>query len=81
MLAMLETQLRKALYLLAQTNSHLGTLEALQTAYHQTLVKILFLLWITVTLYPPQRLFFSLTSAVKLLTQLGMKKLRMGGIP
>lgn len=80
-LAVLETRLCKAMYRLARTNFHLETLEAQQTAYHQAPVKILFLLRIPVTLNPPQELFCRLTSAVKLLTHLAMKKLRMGGIP
>ena len=67
MLAVLETRSRRALYLLARTNSPLETLEAQQAAYHLAPVKILFLLWIIVTLHPSQKLLCRLTSAVKLL--------------
>ena len=45
------------------------------TNAYQALVKIL-----TVTLYPLRKLFCRLTSTVKLLTQLEIKELRMGGI-
>src|SRR5258706_6577583 len=80
MLAVLETRPRTALDLLARIHSHLETLEAQQIAHHQELVKIRFLLWITITLHPPQNLLCCLNSAVKLLTQRALKKLRIGGI-
>ena len=81
MLGVSKNRHRKAIYILARTNPHLETLEAQQTAYQQTLAKILSRLWLTVTLHPPQKLLFRLTSAIKLLTQLVKRKLRMGGIP
>ena len=81
MLDVLKTRPRKAMYLLARTNSHLEILEAQQTAYHQAPVKILFPLWITVTLHPPKKLLCHLTSTIKLLTRLALKELWMGGIP
>src|SRR5258706_5100787 len=79
-LAVLETLPREALDLLARTHSHLETLEAQQIAHHQELVKIRFLLWITVTLHPTQNFLCPLNSAVKLLTQRALKNLRIGGI-
>ena len=78
--AMLETRPRKVLYHLTRTKIHLETLEAQKTAYRQALVKILFHLWNIVALYPPQKPLCRLTSAVKLLTHLVVKKLRMGRI-
>ena len=79
MLAVLKTGPAKALYLLAQTNSHLESLEAQQTACHQALVKILSLMD-NRRPSPPQKVLHRLTSPTKLLTQLVMKKLQMGGV-
>ena len=79
-LAVLETLPRKALDLLARTHSHLEILEARQIAHHQELVKILFLLWITVTLHPPRNPLYRLNSPIKLLIRRALKKLWIGGI-
>ena len=79
-LPVLKTRPRKALDLLAWVHSHLETLEAKYIAHHQELVKIWFLLLITVTLRPTWNLFCRLHSPVKLSTQRALKKLRIGGI-